>query len=157
MLQWLHIVCLESSLICSPAPINQTKNGDFNQILWLFWFILWLWVVWRLVWSQYWIENIPQSPVSLWASDHSYSTPPCVPSLHFPRQLPVAFSKIFQALAENCAIHAVRRHSDQSCPVTMSKTATTINYFVLENTHVACLCYLFDMSMFWLLQSKKYF
>lgn len=47
--------------------------------------------------------------------------------------------------------------ADQSCPVTMSKTAITINYFVLENTHAACLCYLFDKSMFWLLQSKKYY
>ncbi len=94
-------------------------------------------VVGRLVRSQYWIENIPQSPVPLWAFDHSHSTPPSVPSLHSPRQLPVAFGEIFQALAENWAIHAVRRQSDQSCPVTMSKTATTINYFVLENTHVA--------------------
>ncbi len=103
-----------------------------------------LWVVWR--WSEAGAipilnRKIPQSPVSPVGFDHSHSTPPSVPSLHSPRQLPVHLVN-FQALAENWAIHAVRRQSDQSCPVTMSKTATTINYFVLENTHVALFIYI---------------
>jgi len=65
---------------------------------------------------------------------------PCVPSIHFPKhRLPVAFCEIFQALAENCAIHAARRQSDHSCPITMSKTAKTINNFIFQNTHAVCL------------------